>query len=111
MDANSGFYADGYPYNFKLYKGKDEGQKDHLGTSVVKRMSSIIENKKCKKHILHFDIFFTSYYLIVNLAARNLRAIGIVQANRTESCSFGMTKKDDHASYDYKSDRMVLFVK
>ena len=42
--------AGGYPYNFELYKGKREGRKEPVGTSVVKRMFSIIENEKCKKH-------------------------------------------------------------
>ena len=50
MDTNSGFYADGYPYNFKLYKGKDEGQKDHLGTSVVKRMSVLLKIRNVKTY-------------------------------------------------------------
>ena len=102
--------ADGYPYNFELYKGKDDGRKEPLGTSAVKRMSSIIESDKCKNHILHFDNFFTSYSLLVDLAGKDLRAIGTVRSNRTESCFFGVTKKDERASYDYKSDGTVLFV-
>ena len=73
-------------------------------------MSSIIESDKCKNHILHFDKFFTSYFLLVDLAGKNLRAIGTVRSNRTESCFFRVTKKDEHASYDYKSDGTVLFV-
>ena len=101
---------DGYPYNLDLYKGKDDGRKESLGTSVVKRMSSIIESDKCKNHILHFDNFFTIYSLLVDLAGKNLRAIGTVRSNRTESCFFGVIKKDEHASYDYKSDGTVLFV-
>ena len=102
--------ADGYPYNFELYKGKDDGRKKPLGTSVAKRMSNIIESDKCKNHILHFDNFFTSYSLLVDLAGKNLRAIGTVRSNRTESCFFGVTKKDERGSYDYKSDGTVLFV-
>ena len=54
--------ADGYPHNFELYKGKDNGQKEPLGTPVVKRMSSIIESDECKNHAIHFDNFFTSYF-------------------------------------------------
>ena len=60
--------------------------------------------------MLQFDIFFTSYSLLVDLAGINLRAIGTVRSNRTESCFFGDTKKDERASYDYKSDGTVLFV-
>ena len=97
--------TDGYPYNFQLYKGKDDGLKEPLGTSGVKRMSSIIESDKCKNHILHFDKFFTNYYLLVDLAGKNIRAIGTVGSNRTESCFFGVTKKDERASYDYKDQR------
>ena len=62
-------------------------------------MSSIIENEKCKKHILHFDNFFTGYSLLVDLSVRNLREIGKVSSNGTESCSFGATRKDKRASY------------
>ena len=54
--------ADGYPHNFELYKGKDNGQKEPLGTPVVKRMSSIIKSDECKNHAIHFDNFFTSYF-------------------------------------------------
>ena len=99
MDTSSGvfFEANGYLNNFELYKGKGEGQKEPVGTSVVKRMSSNIENEKCKKHIFHFDNVFTSYSLLVNLAGRNLRSTGTGQSNHTESCSIGMTKKDGPA--------------
>ena len=97
--------ADGYPYNFELYKSKDDGRKEPLGTSVVKKMSGIIESDKCKNYILHFDNFFTSYSLLVDLGGRNLRAIGTVRSNRTESCFFSVTKKDDRASYNFKSRR------
>ena len=93
-----------------MYKGKGDGRKEPLGTSVVKRMSSIIESDKCKNHIFHFDNFFNSYSLLVDLAGKNLRAIGTVRSNRTESCFFGVTKKDERASYDYKSGGTVLFV-
>ena len=102
--------ADGYPYNFELCKSKDDGRKEPLGTSVVKSMSSVIGSDKCKNHILCFDNFFTSYSLLVDLAGKNLRAIGTVRSNRTESCFFGVTKKDKHALYNYKSDGTVLFV-
>ena len=46
----------------------------------------------------------------MDLAGKNLRAIGTVGSNRTESCFFGVTNKDEHASDDYKSDRTVFFV-
>ena len=98
---------DGYPYNIELYKGKGDSRKEPLGTSVVKRMSSIIESDECKNHVLHFDNFFTSYSLLVDLAGRNLRAIGTVRSNRTESCFFDVRKKDERASCDYKSDGTV----
>ena len=59
---------------------------------------------------LNSDNFFTSYSLLGDLAGRNLRAIGTVRSNRTESCFFGVRKKDECASYDYKSDATVHFV-
>ena len=94
--------ADRYPYNFELYESKDDGRKEPLGTSVVKRMSSIIESDQCKNRVLHFGNFFTSYSLLVHLAERNLRAIGTVRSNLTEFCFFGVAKKIERASYDYK---------
>ena len=69
--------ADGYPHNFELYKGKDEERRKPLGTSVVKRIS-VVKNEKFK-YMIHFNNFFTSYSLLVDLAARNLRAIGKVR--------------------------------
>ena len=102
--------ADGYPYNFELYKGKDDGRKEPLGSSVVKRMSNIIESDKCKNHILHFDNFFTRYSLLVDLVGKNVRAIGTVRSICTEYCFFSITKKEERASYDYKSYGTVLFV-
>ena len=57
---------------------------------MVKRMSSIIESDKFKNHVLHFDNFFTSYSLLVDLAGKNLKVIGTVRSNSTESCFFGV---------------------
>ena len=73
-------------------------------------MSSIIESDECKNHVLHFDNFFTSYSLLVDLTGRNLRAIGTVRSNRIESWFFSVRKKDVCASCDYKCDGTVLFV-
>ena len=102
--------ADAYPYHFELYKDKDDGRKEPLGTSVVKRMSSIIESDECRNHVLHFDNFFTSYSLLVDLTGGNLRAIGTVRSNRLESWFFSVRKKDVCASCDCKCDGTVLFV-
>ena len=57
------------------------------------------------------NISFALIILSRDLAARNLRAIGTVRSNRTECCSLGVAKKDERASYDYKSDGTVLFVR
>ena len=102
--------ADADPYNFELDKDKDDGRKEPLGTSVMKRMSSIIESDECRNHVLHFDNFFTSYSLLVDLTGRNLRAIGTVRLNRLESWFFSVRKKDVCASCDYRSDGTVLSV-
>ena len=70
-------------------------------------MSSIIQSDECKNHFLHFDNFFTSYFLLVDLAGRNLRPIETVRSSRTESCFLDVRKKDERASCDNKCDEMV----
>ena len=54
--------SDGYPYHFTIY-------------------SDLL------KHELFFDHFFTSYNLLADLAAKNVKAIGTVRENRTLGAS------------------------
>ena len=69
--------ADGYPYNFELHKGKYDDRKETVGTTVVKRISSIIDSDDCKNHVLYFYNFFTSYSLLVDLAGRNMTCVDV----------------------------------
>ena len=101
--------ADGYPYNFSIYCGKDENRKLPLGSQVVMDMLQPVVNKD--SHVIFFDNFFSSYTLMADLAKQGFRACGTVRENRTRKCPL-LTKKEmekkDRGSYDYRSDDMVL---
>lgn len=101
--------ADGYPYNFSLYCGKEENRKEPLGTQVVMNMLQPVVNKD--EHVVFFDNFFTSHALMVNLTKKGVRACGTIRDNRTGKCPL-MSKKDaekkERGSYDYRSDDVVL---
>ncbi|XP_066955141.1 piggyBac transposable element-derived protein 2-like [Macrobrachium rosenbergii] len=76
--------ADGYPYNFSIYCGKDENRKLPLGSQVVMDMLQPVVNKD--SHVIFFDNFFTSYALMVDLTKQDFRARGTIRENRTEKC-------------------------
>ena len=83
--------SDGFPYNFKIYCGKDSSRTSSLGSHVVKKMLGPVPNKS--QHIVFFDSFFTSHTLLTDLAAENVRACGTIRDNRTGRCPL-MSKKD-----------------
>ena len=61
--------SDDYPYNMKIYQGKEKKLQDKpLGTSVINNMVDVITaNSSALLHELYFNTFFTSYSLICNL--------------------------------------------
>ena len=68
------------------------------------------------KHELFFDNFFTSYNLLADLAAKNVKAIGTVRENRTLGASSKMKslkemKKSDKETFDFCSDGVAYFCK
>ena len=69
--------SDGYPFNFEIYRGKDESRTNPLGTHVVEKMLSPVTNPS--KHVVFFDNFFTSHTLLTNLAGENVRACGTIR--------------------------------
>ena len=73
--------SDGFPYNFKIYCGKDSSRTSPLGSHVVKKMLGPVPNKS--QHIVFFDNFFTNHTLLTDLAAENVIACGTIRDNRT----------------------------
>ena len=83
--------SDGYPYHFIIYTGKGEDSSGPLGSCVVNEKVDIIgENSDPLKHEFFFHTFFSSYNLLADLAAKNVKAIGTVRENRTLGASSKM---------------------
>ena len=109
---------DGFPYNLKIYTGKDEQDvKQSLGSRVVNHMTEVIEkNSQVKHHQLFFDNFFTSHGLIQSLAERQMRAAGTVRENRTNGANAKLIdnkklKKKGRGHFDFVCDGQVYVVK
>ena len=104
--------SDGYPFNFEIYRGKDESRTNLLGTRVVEKMLSPVTNPS--QHVVFFDNFFTSHTLLTNLAGENVRACGTIKDNRTNHCRL-ISKKDfkkqPRGIFDFRSDGSVVRVK
>ncbi|XP_042228896.1 piggyBac transposable element-derived protein 3-like [Homarus americanus] len=101
--------ADGYPYNFSIYCGKDKSKKELLGYQVVMDMLQPVMNKD--EHVVFFDNFFTSHALMIDLTSNGFRACGTIRDNRTGKCPLLSKKeleKKERGSYDYRSDDSVL---
>ena len=104
--------SDGYPYNFEIYRGKDKSRTNPLGTHVVEKMLSHVTNPS--KHVVFFDIFFTSHTLLTNLARENVRACGTIRDNRTNHCPLIFKKdckKQPRGTFDFQSAGSVVCVK
>ena len=94
--------SDRYPYNFKIYCGKDESRANPLGTHVVKKMSRPVTNPS--QHVVFFDNFFTCHALLTNLAGENVRACGTIRDNKTTYCpliSKEDSKKQPRRTFDF----------
>ena len=101
--------ADGYPYNFEIYCGKQEKRTLPLGTHVVMNMLEPVVNKD--NHVVFFYNFSTIYDLLIELAHLNIRACGTVRENRTRKCPLTSKKemeKKERGAFDYRSDGTVL---
>ena len=109
--------SDGYPYHFTIYTGKGENSSGPLGSRAVnEKVDVITEHSDSLKHELFFDNFFTSYNLLTDLAAKNVKAIGTVRENRTLGASSKMKslkemKKSDRETFNSCSDGVVYFCK
>ena len=104
--------ANGFPYNFDIYCGKDPSRTTPLGSHVITKMLEPLKNNA--QHVVFFDNFFTSHKLLTDLAQRNIRACGTIRENRTGNCPLmdkKVIKKKGRGTYDFKSDGTVLCAK
>ena len=92
------FGSDGYPYHFTIYTGKGENSSGPLGSRVVNEKVDVIAE-------LFFDNFFTSYNLLADLAAKNVKAIDTVRENRRLGASSKM-----ESLKEMKKSVMVCFI-
>ena len=110
--------SDGYPYHFRINKGKETTQQAlSLGTGVVNTMTDVIKTSSHEaKYEWYFDNFFISHQLRKSLASEGIHATGAVRENRTGGAGKLMTdvktmKKSDRGSFDYRSDGDVHVVR
>lgn len=73
---------DGYLYSLIPYGGASVAHNKNigLGASVILNLLQNVE--KPEQHSIHFDNFFTSYYLMCLLTERRFRATGTIRKNR-----------------------------
>lgn len=64
--------SNGYPYNMKIYSGKDSPESTPLGSRVVKSLLKIVN--KPEEHEIYFDNFFNSYDLLKELSETGFKA-------------------------------------
>ena len=109
---------DGYPYNFQIYKGKEQNPQNlPLGTRVIQNMVRIMRSYSDPlAHELYFDNFFTSYELMRKLASLNVRATGTIRqnrlcgANKVLICKKALQKKE-RGNFDFCTDGNVYLAK
>jgi len=113
----------GYPFNVMIYTGKSQEstqvtgidtctENNGLGFKVVTSLLSCLEDRSC--HEVFFDIFFTSYDLLVYLQETDMKATGTARENRLKKCpliSTSTMKKMERGVYDSKGDKKVSAVK
>ena len=69
-----------YVYNWRLYTGKEEGQRcTGLAQKVV---LELVEGLQYKGHVIHIDNYYTSLPLIKELSIKMFGVNGMVRKNR-----------------------------
>ena len=95
----------GLPYHVHIYEGKPaEKSEETLGSRVVKRALATCENPKV--HSVFFDIFFSSYKLLVDLNEKGFRATGTMRNDRIEGCPLSPVndmKKSERGHHNHRS--------
>ena len=98
--------SDDYPYNMKIYQGKEKKLQDQpLGSRVISNMVDVLTaNSSALLHELYFDNFFTSYSLMSDLAKVDVRATGTIRVNRTA----GANQKDNQRKTASKTGAWIF---
>lgn len=84
----------GYAYNFEMYSGQENAEKDRLineldlgaSANVVVRLTRIVP--KNLNYRIYFDNYYTSIPLLVYLAKQGIHSLGTVRRNRVPNCKF-----------------------
>lgn len=85
-----------------------------LGTRVVEQMLLVVDD--LFSHKVYFDIFFTSFQLLLDLTDLGFRATGTIRENRIKKCpikSVKDMKKTGRCTLSYSFDKTnsILFVR
>ena len=107
--------SDGYPYNIKIYQGKEKKLQDQ--PRVINNMvDAITANSTALLHELYFDNFFTNYSLMADLAKIDVRATGTIREHRTTGANQKMIsskqlQKQERGCFEYCCDATVYIAK
>lgn len=89
----------GYNLKFQIYTGKsNDGVERDLGARVVK---TLVDDLAGKYHRVFFDNYFTSYYLLKDLAEAGIYACGTVNASRKHLPNLKSDKMMKRGDTDY----------
>lgn len=94
----------GYLYNCIPYAGSADKYNKQLGlgADVVLRLLDNVEYPS--RHMLYFDNFFTSYYLMCLLSEKQLCATGTVRANRIGGAQLKSGRQLEKGNHDFQFD-------
>jgi hypothetical protein len=84
----------GYAYNFEIYSGQENAEKNRLSTepdlgasaNVVARLPRCIP--KNVNHKVYFDNYYTSVPLEIYLYKQGIFSLGTIRKNRLPNCKF-----------------------
>ncbi|KAL3191415.1 hypothetical protein MRX96_059796 [Rhipicephalus microplus] len=96
----------GYNLKFQIYTGKsNDGVERDLGARVVK---TLVDDLAGKYHRVFFDNYFTSYYLLKDLAEAGIYACGTVNASRKHLPNLKSDKmmKTGDTDYSVSNDKL-----
>lgn len=97
--------SNGYLYQFIPYGGAStyHDKQIGLGASVILDLLGQVEYPE--RHIVYFDNFFTSYYLMCLLSERKFFATGTIRKGRLAGCQLKSGKNLHKGDTDYKFDK------
>lgn len=109
--------SSGYCYQFDTYCGAKGGQKTHkmpLGSRVVLELLEVVSTPS--DHVVFFDNYFSSHFLLKQLRDMGYRASGTVRDNRIKKCplpskSEGRKIERGYFAFQYDEQNSLLLVR